>query len=206
MLGRSNYDDVLRDAWSRTSLPNLNMLATNSGGTVGTGAKELAIRMIDRDCAVDFGSRTVRYADSRGGEVSQHLQILILHYIEGSGKAQLANRLVTFREFEGGSIYYPAFKARAIDPLVKEFGQKPDLLKHIGDAFRAEPIQVGTVSFRAHFFPKMPIAVVFWQGDEEVASSANVLFDASAGRILPTEDLSLVGGTFARRLIQLART
>lgn len=205
MLGKSNYDDVLRDAWSRATLQNLNMLATNSGASVRAGTKQLVLRMMDRACVVDFGARAVKYADSKGGDVSQHLQILILHYLEGSGRAQLANRLVTFREFEGGSIYYPAFKARAIDPLVREFGGKPDLLKHIGDAMRAEPMDVGTVSFRAHFFPKVPVAVILWQGDEEVASSANVLLDANSGRILPTEDLSLVGGTLTRRIIQLAR-
>ncbi len=206
MLGKSNYDDVLKAAWSKATLHDLNMLATNSGASVRKGTKEIVLRMIDRDCVIDFGGKTMRYADSKGADVSQHLQILILHYLEGSGRAQLANRLVTFREFEGGAIYYPAFKARAIDPVVKEFGEKVDLLRHIGDALRAEPIQVGTASLRAHFFPKVPVVVILWQGDEEVASSANVLFDANAGKILATEDLSLVGGTLTRRLIQLART
>ncbi|MBU1915062.1 MAG: DUF3786 domain-containing protein, partial [Candidatus Thermoplasmatota archaeon] len=56
------------------------------------------------------------------------------------------------------------------------------------------------------FFPKVPVVVILWQGDEEVASSANVLFDANAGKIMATEDLSLVGGTLTRRLIQLAIT
>jgi hypothetical protein len=206
LLGKSNYDDVLKAAWSKTTLHDLNMLATNSGASVRKGTKQLILRMIDRDCVVDFGAKTIRYADAKSADVSQHLQILILHYLEGSGHAQLANRLVTFREFHGGAIYYPAFKARAIDPVVKEFGEKADLLKHIGDAIRADPSEVGTVSFRAHFFPKVPVVVILWQGDEEVSSSANVLFDANAGKILATEDLSLVGGTLTRRLIQLART
>jgi hypothetical protein len=206
LLGKSNYDDVLKAAWSKATLHDLNMLATNSGASVRKGTKQLILHMIDRDCVVDFGAKTMRYADAKGADVSQHLQILILHYLEGSGRAQMANRLVTFREFDGGAIYYPAFKARAIDPVVKEFGEKADLLRHIGDALRAEPIDVGTVSLKAHFFPKVPVVVILWQGDEEVASSANVLFDANAGKILATEDLSLVGGTLTRRLIQLART
>lgn len=206
MLGKSSYDDVLKAAWLKAALHDLDMLATNSGASVRKGTKQLILRMIDRDCVVDFGAKTIRYDDAKGADVSQHMQILILHYIEGSGRAQMANRLVTFREFDGGAIYFPAFKARAIDPVVREFGEKADLLRHIGDALRAEPTEVGTVSLRAHFFPKMPVVVILWQGDEEVASSANVLFDANAGKILATEDLSLVGGALTRRLIQLART
>jgi hypothetical protein len=206
LLGKSNYDEVLEAAWSKVTLHDLSTVATNSGASVRKGTKELVLRVIDRDCVLDFGTRTMRYADAKGGDVSQHMQILILHYLEGSGRAQLANRLVTFREFDGGAIYYPAFKARAIDPVVREFGEKGDLLRHVGDALRADPIGVGTVGLKAPFFPKVPVVVILWQGDEEVASSANVLFDANAGKILATEDLSLVGGALTRRLIQLART
>lgn len=205
MLGKSNYDEVLRDSWRKATLHNIATLATNTGGTLRSGTKQLVLKMMDKEVVVDFSSMMIKYGDPKAAEVSQHLQILVLHYVEGAGRAQLASRLVTFREFEGGALYYPAFKARAIDPIVKEFDKKPDLLRHIGDAIRAEPADVGTVSFKAHFFPKMPVVVILWQGDEEVSSSANVLFDANAGKILPTEDLSLVGGTLCRRLIQLAK-
>jgi hypothetical protein len=62
------------------------------------------------------------------------------------------------------------------------------------------------VSFKTYFFPKMPVVVVIWLGDEEVPTSANVLFDANAGKILPTEDISVVGATLCRWLTKLERT
>jgi hypothetical protein len=37
------------------------------------------------------------------------------------------------------------------------------------------------------------MACIFFQGEEGIPSSVNILFDASASEYLPTEDLSLVG-------------
>jgi hypothetical protein len=113
---------------------------------------------------------------------------------------------VSYRDFEGGALYYQAFKTRTIDFLVREFGQKPEVLKQIGDAIRAEPMSMGSVSFKSYFFPKMPVVVVLWLGDDEVPASANLLFDANAGRIMPTEDLSILGGVLCEWLVKLERT
>jgi hypothetical protein len=163
------------------------------------------LRLLDKDCIIDLEERTISYVRSDQGPVRGDLRILILHYLQGSGNAQLANKLVTFREFEGGALYYSAFKARTIDFMVRTFGQKTEVLKHIGDAIRSEPMHMGDVSFKTYFFPKMPVIVVIWLGDEEVPTSANVLFDANAGKILPTEDISHVGSTLCRWLSKLEK-
>ena len=42
-------------------------------------------------------------------------------------------------------------------------------------------------------FPKVPVAVVVWAGDDEMDGSANVLFDRSAPLHLPVEDLAEIG-------------
>jgi hypothetical protein len=193
--------DALVKAWESISFLVPKTVAAYSGARLKEGSKDLILRLLDKDCVVKIKERTMSYAG--GEEVSSYLQTLVLHYLEGAGKAQLANRMATFRDFPGGAIYYPAFKARAIDLIVAKFGQRPDLLRHVGEVLRAEPMDVGTVSFKAYLFPKMPIGIILWQGDEEIAPSANILFDENAGRILPTEDLSVGAGFVVRRIVQL---
>jgi hypothetical protein len=58
---------------------------------------------------------------------------------------------------------------------------------------------------RAYFFPKLPIVIALWIGDEEVPASANILFDANAGNILPTEGLSVAAGVLVGRLVEISR-
>lgn len=197
--------EPLKGAWDKAAYLSPKLLSMTQGLKADQGTKKVVLRVMDKECSVDLGSRSMTYLSPGEKEVPPHLQILVLHYLEGAARAQLANRFVTFREFEGGAIYYPAFKARTIDVIVKEFGERPDLLRRIGEAMRGEPIGVGSVGFKVSFFPKVPVAVVLWLGDEEVPAAANMLFDANAGIVLPTEDISVMGGALTRRLLKLAR-
>jgi len=203
--GRDPHKDAADVAWAGLLKKDLVGLAADSGGSLRPGSKQIVLRVLDKDCIIDVEERTISYVRSDQGPVRGDLRILIQHYLEGSGNAQLANKLATFREFEGGVQYYSAFKTRTIDFLVRTFDQKTEVLRQIGDAIRAEPMHMGDVSFKTYFFPKMPVVVVIWLGDEEVPTSANVLFDANAGKILPTEDISHVGGTLCRWLAKLER-
>lgn len=197
--------EPLKGAWDKAAYLTPKRLTEILGLKPAPGTSMPVLQVMDKDCAIDLGSRTMTYLGSGEKEVPPHLQILVLHYLEGADRAQLANRLVTFRDFEGGAIYYPAFKARTIDVIVKEFGDKPELLERIGEAMRGERVDVGSVGFKVDFFPKVPVVVVLWLGDEEVPAAANMLFDANTGKVLPTEDISVMGGALTRRLLKLAR-
>jgi len=199
------HSDALELSWSNLAGDSPESLSRNSGARLVKGKRALSLRLIDRDCVVDFESKSIRWSNHDGPELGKHLQILALHYLAGAGKAQIANRLVTYRDFEGGAIYYPAFKARTIDRIVREFGSKPEILPHLGDAVKAERIELATVGMRAYFFPKLPIVIALWIGDDEVPTSANILFDANAGSIMPTEDLSVAAGVLVGRLVEISR-
>jgi len=56
--------------------------------------------------------------------------------------------------------------------------------------------------FRA--LPRVWLAVVVYKGDEEFSPAANVLFDAAAANYLPTEDLAVLGGYLASKLVHAA--
>lgn len=205
MEDRSGQAEAFEVGWERLSSHTPKALAANSGAILMPDGRTLRLKVMDRECEIDLKNRKIRYASDRKAEVGMHIQILILHYLAGAGNAQLSNRLATFSEFEGGSIYYPAFKARAIDAIVRTFGNNPQVLRHIGAVLRAEPVSAGDVGFKLYLFPKMPVVVVFWAGDEEVPASANILFDANVGKMLPTEDLSVAGGVVVRWLTDISR-
>ena len=202
---RDPHFDALAEAWERLSKLDPSMLASRAGGSLVAGRNQISLRVLDKDCVVDLGKRTVDYVDGQPPVIGD-LQVILLHYLEGSLRSEPSDKLVSFREFEGGALYYAAFKSRTIDFLVRTFGQKTDRLQRIGDLLKGERMSTGTVGFKVNFFPKVSVAVVMWLGDEEVPTSANILFDANAGTILPTEDISHMGGLLCLRLAELEKS
>ncbi|SJZ31308.1 DUF3786 domain-containing protein [Selenihalanaerobacter shriftii] len=139
-----------------------------------------------------------------GKKIHFPLNVLILHYLTQASGRPLKGKLISYREVpEGGEVYYGAFKRAAIDPLVQNFGHKPELLLKASKHLNGKQVSIGDYSITLPFFPKIPITFVIWQGDDEFAPSGNILFDGSAISYLSVKDLAFVGNISIRKLINI---
>ena len=126
------------------------------------------------------------------GHVGSPLKILILHYLTG-GYIPLKEEWITFRSFPGGEEYFVPFRARALRPLVRLFGDDPLAFLKAGEKLGGRPYNLGDAGLILYPFADIPLVYVFWKGEEEFAPEINLLFDASAPYFLPTEDFVVLG-------------
>lgn len=132
--------------------------------------------------------------------------ILLLHYLSFfQFKAEPANKWVSLKEIpNGGSLFYPAFHKMAIQGLIKAFGQQPKLLLEYAPGLGGQPAAFGDASAIFQVFPKIPLCVVIWEGDEEITANATILYDPSIAHFLHIESVIGLGGYLANKLIKLA--
>jgi len=203
---RNAYAEALREAWDVALTKELAQLAESGGASSSqSDIGRLILRVTGSECEVDFTSRAMHYLFPERRPLRTEMQVLVLHYLLGADKSDVTGSMVTFREFEGGAVYFPAFKKRTIDLLVDSFGAAPELLSKSAARMNGESLGKGSASARLWFFPKVPVDVIVWRGDEEVPASANLLFDEGTGKILPTEDISWLATALCYRLIALAK-
>jgi hypothetical protein len=126
------------------------------------------------------------------------LQALFLYYLERATGALSEERWVTFRELAGGGFYYRAFEGYTGNPLVQAVADDLDPLRRAASALGGKPIAVGDAGFRFLGLPRIPLALIYWRGDEEFPPKAQVLFDPVASDYLPIDGVAALG----RRLVQ----
>ena len=51
-------------------------------------------------------------------------------------------------------------------------------------------------------FPKVPVTVMVWRGDEEIPATCTILFDRGIGDIFPAEDVAVAGSFLVEKLIK----
>ena len=136
-------------------------------------------------------------------------QVLILHYLQGSMTSQgmsATGEWISFQDVPDGRFYMGAFLKRAKDPLVKTFGPKPDRLTEVSSkAYNASPLDFGDFSVLVHAFPRVPVALVLWEGDDEFPPEGNILFDRSISHILSAEDIAWLAGMVIYPLTGMAK-
>jgi len=144
-------------------------------------------------------------ASTDNKEVPLQEQVLILHYLQADMPAGSSGGWVAYREIPGATFYFGAFVKRAVDPLKKTFGQDIAGFGRAAARLRGEPLEIGDAGYEFRVFPKIPVRMLLYAGDEEFPAEANILFDRSIGRMLSPEDVAWMAGMLVYRLIALSR-
>lgn len=178
------------------------LIAARAGVEYDPEADEFAIRVYGRLFAVKYPSLRVHELAAEHHEGALWLRVLLAHYLRTADGTPLAGRWVSLRELPGGLMYERAFQGYSGDELARGFGVDFGRLRTLGARYGAKPLETGDASFWLEVLPRVPIAVVCYQGDDELPSTAQLLFDAAAPHYLPTDALATLGGRLARLLLQ----
>jgi hypothetical protein len=128
------------------------------------------------------------------------LSILLAHY-SAAEPVEKTGRLVKFRALPGGNAYEKAFTERVIESIAKTFGDKPETLVEAAKLLNGVALTYGDSSVEIPILKGLTIVYIVWKSGEFPAS-ATVLFDESASRYLPTEDLAVLAELTTIRLEQ----
>lgn len=196
------YEDAYRIAGAKIARCNPEEVCQNSKASFEQATNTFLVKHFNSEYRVARDSGVVcSPVASAAPTVTE--KVLILHYLLHAQPQPLSGKSIAFREVPGGgALYYPAFKKRAIDPLVKALADQPAAFQKAAVALSGVPEKYGTVSVTLYAFPFVPITYVLWQGDAEMPASGTILFDASVAAFLPVEDIVLAGSFGAYRLIK----
>ncbi len=64
-----------------------------------------------------------------------------------------------------------------------------------------KPLDLGDDAFVFKFFPRLPVAFVYWRGDEEFPPYSKILYDVSASNYMSTHGLRALTEFLVQHLI-----
>ena len=141
-------------------------------------------------------------------EVPIQQQVLLLHYLQGawkSGGPPVTGDWMAFQDVPDGKFYQDAFQRRAKLPLLKAFGERPELLADLArTAYGAERVDLGDVAVAVEALPRIRVALVVWAGDEEFPPDGNILFDRNTASYFSAEDIAWLAGMIVYPLMGMA--
>ena len=197
-----NYTAAHQKALEMFRAGSLEEMARYSGYALQDN--RFQISFLGQEFEVEYPSGKFSPEPAPDGELPIFAQILVLHYLANTKPVAEAGRLITYKELPGGSIYIQPFTNRAIRPLVQAFGAKPARLLEAAAKLGGEPVQHGDSAVVLRVFPRISVTLVIWGGDDEFPASGNILFDASAGEVLHTEDYAVLASFVVATLKRLA--
>jgi hypothetical protein len=149
--------------------------------------------------------------DGHTGEPAPILtQALLVYYFSTADGSPLAGRWISFSELPEGRFYNQAFQGYTGHEIRRAYGDDIDGLAVAAEALPTalqphRDLKVGNRCFSFQALPRVPLLLVYWQGDEDFQSSYQILFDAAVVHYLPTDVCAILGSSLTRMLVKPRR-
>ena len=173
-------------------------VARRAGLAVRNGRLDLTL--LDSRYDVGWPDLTITFRD--GTDCPEELVLLVLDYLVRADGSVPTGEWIGFQELPDGAFYRHAFQGYSGDRLVGDLAADIDRFRRAARALGGEPLPMGDAGFAFHVLPHVPLAVVWWDGNDEFPANATVLFDRVAGVYLPTDGLAILGRMLCRALVK----
>jgi len=190
-----------RLAWEQLSRIGDIKAQCHRSGAQCVGLNEMIIDYLNEPYHITIPDAEISLTDSKT-EVPLKDKILILHYFTLAKGTPRTGISINYKQLPGGVSYFPAFSQRAINPFVKHFGEKPELLIELSAKLGGYEADHGDVSVTIDAFNHVPVTFALWRGDEEFSPSGAILFDANISDYLSTEDITVLCETIVWKLVR----
>ena len=94
---------------------------------------------------------------------------------------------ISEKEIPGGPTFFRGPHALPTDLITKRFGNDLAAFGKRCASLKGSPLEMADAAYRFDIVPRVPVAVLYWCGDEEFPAEAKLLFDKSIARRLATD-------------------
>lgn len=173
-------------------------VARRAGLAVRNGRLDLTL--LDSSYSIGWPDLSITFRD--GTDCPEELVLLVLDYLVRADGSVPTGEWIGFQELPDGAFYRHAFQGYSGDRLVRDLTADIDRFRRAARALDGEPLPMGDAAFAFRVLPHVPLAVVWWDGNDEFPANATVLFDRVAGAYLPTDGLAILGRMLCGALVK----
>ena len=138
---------------------------------------EFYIKMLNTPYCVTWPKGKVSAVDMNAVAIKRIPgQIFLLRYLMEGKKVTPKGEWKTFREMPWGEVYIKPFTGRCLTRAAYKFGTNVKGFKKGAEALGGIPVKHGDAGYQFEFIGNYSIQIFVWEGDDEFAPNAQILY------------------------------
>lgn len=135
------------------------------------------------------GKRTIEAcAPSSYTRIDFTFCLITLHYLLEAQRREPSGKWIGEKDLPGGEIFFRGPHQLQVSGLVERFGRNTELFEKTAEHFGGQQVDMGDRAYRFQTFPRIPLLVILWKGDEEFDAAVNIRFDSTVNSHLHSLD------------------
>ncbi len=192
------FSEMLKAARERLKGRPVKEIVENTQIEFQEDAREFHLTSLGREIVVSYPSYEVKPA------WDEWYVLMLLHYMDMADGTPLEDSLTTFGGLKGGMVRGGGFDRQCEDTIQNAIRKKdPQEVRMACEELGAQIIRSKADLCGVFWlFPRYPVTLNIWFGDEEFEASGRMLLNASAGHYLSVEDAVTAGSLILEELVQ----
>lgn len=178
-------------AWSFIAEQDPGTVCSNAGVEYDPQAHRYTMQSFGQEILVDVGSYTILSYSPAGKRLLHGLKhffdLAVLWYLAKAKNIPTSGRMISPASLSGGEIFQKGTHVLPLDKIAEKFGQDKEGFLASGLGLGGQELEHGDCAVLLHPFPRVPVTIILWIGDEEFPARADLLFDSTCEQHLPPD-------------------
>ena len=122
-----------------------------------------------------------------------HMQLTIANYLICAKNLPLSGEWIPPRQLPTGDFFFRGYHEMPTKKLAARFGTDSESFKQAGLALGGKIVDMGDAAVDLQVFPRLPVRLALWLGDDEFPPEIRFLFDRTADKQMLLDGLWSVG-------------
>ena len=125
------------------------------------------------------------WLEKEGGPTHEE-KVVILQYLAIARGLPARGQWLSFHELRGGQMHWKPFQREALEPLARGYHHRLDTFLDLGYKHGGTYFKQGDAGVLIPVLPRIKLAFILWEGGDEFAPRATILFDTVMEAYFPT--------------------
>ena len=163
------------------------------------------IRVWNHDYIVSPDRCEVIPKSSGGSSYHGFLYLFILHYLIKGQSTPPSGTWVSEKDIPGGEGFFRGPHLIPVQKVVEAVKDDTAVFAEVCKGLAGTPIDFADAAFCFQITPVIPVAVLFWQGDEDFPGEAKMLFDKTIDRHFALDIIYALAVEICATVVQTAK-
>ncbi len=134
----------------------------------------------------------------------EYLYVFIIHYLLKSKEIELFKEWISEKDIPGGATFFRGPHEIPTNLISSRYSDDINKFRKTCDQLDGIPLSMADAAYVFKITPRIPVAVLYWDGDDEFPPESKILFDKSVTEHLALDIIFALAVDICTRIARLA--
>ena len=142
----------------------------------------------------------IKCMDNKIQSLHDYFYLFIIHYLLTSKEIEITNEWISEKDIPGGTTFFRGPHQIPTNLISLRFNNNVNEFKERCEQLHGIPLNMADAAYRFKITPRIPVAVLYWKGDDDFPAESKILYDRTIAEHLASDVIYALAAGICNRL------